>query len=283
LKDDDYAEEFKVIMISRDYDAAMRLYEYIKASGEVPKGNLLSGLMTVCHLKEHLDSAITLFKEYSLIGYPPNESAYMSLIRCYADNGQIDVALSLIDEMKKHSMEMRLRAYHPIMEAAAKLGDHNSAILAMKGMTSENVVPRAEHFVLLIEAVAKSGTIGESSSVEEIDKMLRDETFNLTDLNREGLVRIVAAFRGISENDVAKEGVLAKYGRSFSFPREHSAERSSNKASENRSDFAVEWNDSDKVLFDARHRSVPVSEGDYVSSYYIPLLPIISYLITHAF
>ena len=188
----DYAAEFKMIMISRDYDAAMRLYEGIKASEEPPKANVLSGLMTVCHLKEHLASAITLFQEFTMIGYPPNESAYMSLIRCYADDGQIDTALSLIDEMKKHSMEMRLRAYHPIMEAAAKLGDFKSAIMTMKAMSGENVVPRAEHFVLLIEAAAKSGTIGENASAEEIDKLLHDEIFNLTDLNRDGLVRIVA-------------------------------------------------------------------------------------------
>ena len=272
----DYADEFKAIMVSRDFDAAMRLYEDIKASEELPKANVLSGLMTVCHLKEHLDSAITLFKEFSVIGYPPNESAYMSLIRCYADDGQIDVALSLIEEMKKHAMEMRLRAYHPIMEAAAKLGDFKSAIMAMKGMTSENVVPRAEHFVLLIEAAAKSGTIGGSASAEEIDKLLHDEIFNLTELNREGLIRIVAAFRGISVSDVESEGVLTKFGRSISLSHVPSGEHSlSNKSSEINGDPSVEWNanenesrnDNDKLSFDAADQSVPVCEGELLLSY----------------
>ena len=204
----EFADNFKKVMISREYDIAMELFRRMKAVGHKPKSTVLNGLLTLCHTKAHLSCALEIFAELSSMECTPNDSAYMALIRCYSDGGQVDIALSLIDKMKALSMELKLRTYHPILEAASSLGDFECSLSVVKQMMTDQIIPRSEHFTLLLEAAASSGAINSTVDVNEIDLLLRLDTLDLLDMDVLSLQRIVAAFRNLSLISVRDEGVM---------------------------------------------------------------------------
>jgi pentatricopeptide repeat protein len=172
---------------------------------------VLTGLLLVCTKKHHLSSALELFNELSELVNQPSETAYMSLIRCYSDNGQIDVALSLIGKMKRESVELKLRNYHPILEAAVILRDFDNSILTIKQMIAETLIPRSDHFILMLEAAATSGAFDRRGDVELIDNLLCDSLVDLSDMDHHGLMRILSAVENISMEDAEAEGKLTPF------------------------------------------------------------------------
>jgi pentatricopeptide repeat protein len=205
---DQFAEDYKKIMKSRDFEAAMELYGTIKNLNTSSRTDVLTGLLLVCTKKHHLSSAVELFNELSKLVNQPSETAYMSLIRCYSDNGQIDVALSLIEEMKRESVELKLRNYHPILEAAVSLRDFDNSVLTIKQMIAETLIPRSDHFILMLEAAAMSGAFERKGDIEIIDKLLCDSLVDLSDMDHNGLIRILSAIEDISEEEAEEEGTL---------------------------------------------------------------------------
>ena len=214
---DGYAEEFRAVMRSREYDTAMALYERMRESGNTPRQIVLTGLLTICQKKSHLNCALELFNDFSMIGITPNESAYMSLIRCHSDNGQIAIALKLIDEMKLLSLELKLRTYHPILEAACKVVDFNSSLMILNQMLDDDVIPRSEQFSMFLEAAALSGALKKKENRDKIEKLLSSDRMDLLDMDLAGLERILTVFRGTSLEEIQtgvsleriqREGVL---------------------------------------------------------------------------
>ena len=206
---DAFASEFKVIMRSRDFDAAMDLYHTMKAdSGYVFHQSVLTGFSSICHKKEHLSSALEIFNNFTVIGITPNETAFMSLVRCNSDNGDCAIALKLVDEMKLLSLELKLRTYHPILEAACKAVDFKSAIMIINQMLDDGVVPHSEQFVILLEVAALSGALKEIKNREKIDKLLLSGKLHLTDMDMTGLERILAVYRGITLLAAREEGIM---------------------------------------------------------------------------
>jgi pentatricopeptide repeat protein len=203
-----FAEDYKRIMKSRDFEAAMKLYGTIKNLNTSSRTDVLTGLLLVCTKKQHLSSAVELFNELSKLVNQPSETAYMSLIRCYSDNGQIDVALSLIEKMKRESVELKLRNYHPILEAAVRLCDFDNSVLTIKQMIAETLIPRSDHFILMLEAAAMSGAFERKGDIEIIDNLLCDSLVDLSDMDRHGLIRILSAIEDISEEEAEEEGTL---------------------------------------------------------------------------
>lgn len=204
----EFADNFKKVMISREFDIAMELLGRMKAEGHKPKSTVLNGLLTLCHTKAHLSCALELFSELFAMDCIPNDSAYTALIRCYSDADQIDTALTLIDEMMSLSMELKLRTYHPILEAASRLGDFKCSLSVIKQMIAVGVIPRSDHFTLLLEASASSGALNSTIGIHEIDALLRLDILDLWDMDISLLQRIVAALRGVSLQDVRDEGVM---------------------------------------------------------------------------
>lgn len=204
----EFADNFKKVMISREFDIAMELLGRMKAVGHKPKSTVLNGLLTLCHTKAHLSCALELFAELFAMDCIPNDSAYTALIRCYSDADQIDTALTLIDEMKALSMELKLRTYHPILEAASRLGDFKCSLSVIKQMIAVGVIPRSDHFTLLLEASASSGALNSTIGIHEIDALLRLDILDLLDMDISLLQRIVSALRGVSLQEVRDEGVM---------------------------------------------------------------------------
>ena len=206
-----FTEDYKRIMKSRDFEAAMQLYATMKNLNTTSRTDVLTGLLLVCTKKHHLSSALELFNELSELVNQPSETAYMSLIRCYSDNGQIDVALSLIGKMKRESVELKLRNYHPILEAAVILRDFDNSILTIKQMIAETLIPRSDHFILMLEAAATSGAFDRRGDVELIDNLLCDSLVDLSDMDHHGLMRILSAVENISMEDAEAEGQLTPF------------------------------------------------------------------------
>lgn len=205
---EEFTEDYKKVMKSRDFEAAMKLYGTLKNLNTSSRTDVLTGLLLVCTKKHHLSSAVELFNELSKLVTQPSETAYMSLIRCYSDNGQIDVALSLIEKMKRESVELKLRNYHPILEAAVSLRDFDNSILTIKLMIAETLIPRSDHFILMLEAAAVSGAFERKGDVELIDNLLSDSLVDLSDMDHNGLIRILSAIENISIKEAEEEGTL---------------------------------------------------------------------------
>lgn len=205
---EEFTEDYKKVMKSRDFEAAMKLYGTIKNLNTSSRTDVLTGLLLVCTKKHHLSSAVELFNELSKLVSQPSETAYMSLIRCYSDNGQIDVALSLIEKMKRESVELKLRNYHPILEAAVSLRDFDNSILTIKLMIAETLIPRSDHFILMLEAAAVSGAFERKGDVELIDNLLSDSLVDLSDMDHYGLIRILSAIENISMEEAEEEGTM---------------------------------------------------------------------------
>jgi pentatricopeptide repeat protein len=196
------------VMISRNFESAVVLYAKMKGSKFLPGDSALTALLTTCQKKNHLKKALEMFGDFSVIGSHPNESAYMSLIRCYSDNGEINQALGLIEDMKDSSLELKLRTYHPILEAACRINDFISALSIIKQMQLGNVVPRSEQLALFLEVSALSGALKETESRKEVDFLLQSAKTDLLGMDTHEMRRVISAFSNISIGSVLKEGIL---------------------------------------------------------------------------
>ena len=205
---DAFANDFRVVMRSRDYESAMALYKRMIDANYTPNQNLLNGLLSMCQKKSHTVNALELFNDFTMMGITPNETAYMALIRCHTDNGEFKTALKLIDEMKLLSLELKLRTYHPILEAACKELDFQSGILIINQMLSDDVIPHSEQLVILLMAAALSDALQDEKNRQKMDKLLLDDKLYLLDMDLLGLQRILSASRGMTMTEVRDEGVL---------------------------------------------------------------------------
>ena len=205
---DVFANDFRVVMRSRDYESAMALYKRMADADYIPNENLLNGLLAICQKKSHMINALELFNDFTMMGITPNETAYMALIRCHTDNGEFNTALKLIDEMKLLSLQLKLRTYHPILEAACKELDFQSGILIINQMLLDDVIPHSEQVVILLEAAALSGALKDERNRQKIDTLLLDDKLHLLDMDLLGLQRILSASRGMTMTEIRDEGVL---------------------------------------------------------------------------
>jgi pentatricopeptide repeat protein len=203
-----YAEEFKSVMRSREFVPAMILYARMKEKKQLPRESVLTGLLAVCQKKTHLDGALEIFNDLFLNGGHPNESAYMSLIRCYCDNGQIDEAMSLIDQMKENNLELTLRSYHPVLEEVVRKKDFKTAITIIKEMRNCDLVPRSEQLTLLLEVAALSGALKDKHSRGEVELLLHQASVDLLGMERVLMRKIISAFCDMTMEKVSEEGIL---------------------------------------------------------------------------
>ena len=203
-----FTQEFRQVIRSRQFGPAMALYARMKEIKLHPRESVLTGLLSICQKKEHLVNAVEIFADFISCGIPPNESAYMSLIRCYSDNGQIKEALELIDEMNRNKLGPKLRTYHPVLEAVCKNNDFKGAIMIIKQMQTGSVVPRSEQLTLLLEVAASSKSLDSNEGREQIDQLLQSASIDLLGMETQEMRRVVSAFCDIGPTDVVNEGIL---------------------------------------------------------------------------
>jgi pentatricopeptide repeat protein len=142
------------------------------------------------------------------MGSHASESAYMALIRCYSDNGEIHRALSLIDEMKELNLELKLRSYHPILEAAWRANNFDIALSVINKIAADGVIPRSEQLTLLLEVGASSGALKDTRNIGHLHQLLQSDKLDLLDMETSMLQRVAAAFRGVSVDRVVGEVVM---------------------------------------------------------------------------
>lgn len=200
--------EFRKVIRSREFEPAMALYARMKEANYYSRESVLTGLLSICQKKEHLRDALAIFKDFAAGGIPPNESAFMSLIRCYSDDGQITEALALIEQMSLANLELKLRSYHPVLEAICKNNDFDAAMIMIKQMHKSNVVPRSEQLTLLLQVSATSGAIDNEVNRKQIDEMLLAASLDLLGMETEEMRRVVGAFCDLSPEEVLEEGIL---------------------------------------------------------------------------
>ena len=207
---EEFTQEFRQVIRSRQFGPAMALYARMKEIKLHPRESVLTGLLSICQKKEHLVNAVEIFADFISSGIPPNESAYMALIRCYSDNGQIDEALELIEQMNMNNLEPKLRTYHPVLEAVCKNNDFKGAIMIIKQMQTGSVVPRSEQLTLLLEVAASSKSLDFDEGRVQIDELLQTASIDLLGMETEEMRRVVAAFSDMSLSDVVDEGILVE-------------------------------------------------------------------------
>ena len=207
---EEFTQEFRQVIRSRQFGPAMALYARMKEIKLHPRESVLTGLLSICQKKEHLVNAVEIFADFISSSIPPNESAYMALIRCYSDNGQISEALELIEQMNMNNLEPKLRTYHPVLEAVCKNNDFKGAIMIMKQMQTGSVVPRSEQLTLLLEVAASSKSLDFDEGRVQIDELLQSASIDLLGMETEEMRRVVAAFCDMSLSDVVDEGILVE-------------------------------------------------------------------------
>lgn len=205
---EEFMMSFRVVLRTRDYIPAMALYKKMKEIKYPLRESVLTGLLSICQKKEHLEYAIQIFTDFLDAGLPLNESAYMSLIRCYSDNGEIDNALRLIEEMNLINIEPKLRTYHPVLEAVCKNNDFDSAMKITRQMHKSNVIPRSEQLTLLLEVSASSGALDNSETREQVDQLLLSASHDLLGMETCEMRRVVSAFSNLTSQEVVEEGIL---------------------------------------------------------------------------
>ena len=205
---EEFMMSFRVIIRTREYIPAMALYKKMKEIKYPLRESVLTGLLSICQKKEHLEYAIQIFTDFLDAGLPLNESAYMSLIRCYSDNGEIDNALRLIEEMNLIDIEPKLRTYHPVLEAVCKNNDFDSAMKIIRQMHKGNVIPRSEQLTLLLEVSASSGALEKSVTREQVDQLLLSASLDLLGMDTREMRRVVSAFSNLTPEEVVEEGIL---------------------------------------------------------------------------
>ena len=207
---EEFNQEFRQVIRCREFAPAMLLYAKMKENKMHPRESVLTGLLSICHMKEHLASAKEIFEDFLSASIPPNESAYMALIRCYSDDGQIATALEFIEQMSVGNLEPKLRTYHPVLEAVCKNNDYKSAIQIIKQMQSHDVMPRSEQVTLLLEVSASSGSLNTEECRAEVDHLLQTASIDLLGMETEEMRRVVSAFCRVSLSDVVEEGILVE-------------------------------------------------------------------------
>jgi pentatricopeptide repeat protein len=205
---EEFMVAFRVVIRTREYVPAMALYKKMKEINYPLRESVLTGLLSICQKKEHLEYAIQIFTDFLDAGLPLNESAYMSLIRCYSDNGEVDNALRLIEEMNLIEIEPKLRTYHPVLEAVCKNDDFESAMKIIRQMHKRNVVPRSEQLTLLLEVSASSGALENSVTREQVDQLLLSASQDLLGMDTSEMRRVVSAFCKLTPEEVIEEGIL---------------------------------------------------------------------------
>ena len=207
---EEFAIEFRKVIRDREFLPAIALYERMKLIDFRPRESVLTGLLSICQRKEHLANAIELFAAYPASGIVPNESAYMSLIRCYSDNGEINVALDLIEQMFALNLEPKLRTYQPVLEAVCLKNDFQGAIGIIKQMKTSKIIPRSEQLTLLLEVGASSGAIDIDATRIQIDEMILTASHDLLGMETSEMRRIIGSFCKLTPQGVLDEGILVE-------------------------------------------------------------------------
>lgn len=207
---EEFTEEFRHVSRTRDFASAMALYASMKKKKFYPRENVLTGLLSICMRKEHLINALEIYADFFAAGFPPNESAYMSLIRCYSDNGQIDEALRLIKEMYDGNDETRpkLRTYHPILEAVCRNNDFDGAMLIIQQIQNASLVPKSEQLTLLLEVAVTSGSLDSVDKRKLMTSLLESASIDLLGIETQEIRRIVSAYCRSNMTEVLSEGIL---------------------------------------------------------------------------
>jgi pentatricopeptide repeat protein len=207
---EEFTEEFRHVSRTRDFTSAMALYASMKKNKFYPRENVLTGLLSICMRKEHLINALEIYADFFAAGFPPNESAYMSLIRCYSDDGQIDEALRLIEEMNDGKDETRpkLRTYHPILEAVCRNNDFDGAMLIIQQIKNASLVPRSEQLTLLLEVAVTSGSLNSVDKRKLMTSLLESASIDLLGIETQEIRRVVSAYCGSNMTEVLSEGIL---------------------------------------------------------------------------
>ena len=139
---------------TRDYSLAVEIYKTAKESNLL-SGAILYSLLSVCYKKDHLDSAITFFREIISFGLSPSEQGYLALIRCYADAEMYEESVSLIKSMQELGIELRHRTFQPLLDAYLRANDVESMLNVLLKMMGLGVHPRSEQLTTLIKACVK--------------------------------------------------------------------------------------------------------------------------------
>ena len=211
----DYETKMFQFVRAKDFESAMKLYEQLKAEGFPTRPTMYNALLNVCSKKEHLASALQLFNETQR-----SETAYLALIRCYAAAGEIDTALGLVAELEKANLEPRLRTYHPIFEAICSKGDIEGALRLTTVMLDKKIVPRSDHLELLIATAASASASSSASSSSSssasasasvsVDGIVSRLSVDLLGMQSDEMQRLVGSLRGLTPEEVQREGVLVE-------------------------------------------------------------------------
>ena len=203
----DYETKMFQFVRAKDFESAMKLHEQMKAEGLSTRPIMYNALLNVCSKKEHLTSALQLFNETHR-----SETAYLALIRCYAAAGEIDTALGLVAELEAANLEPRLRTYHPIFEAVCSRGDIEGALRLTTVMLDKKIVPRSDHLELLIAtaAAASSGPSASASASASLDGIVSRLSIDLLGMQSDEMQRLVGSLRGLTPEEVQREGVLVE-------------------------------------------------------------------------
>jgi hypothetical protein len=171
----------------------------------------LSFLIGSCTSAADLPSAIRLFNEMSAWHMTPNEAAYVSLIRCFSDDGNDKAAVEVLGRMSMLGVEIKLRCCQPILECicrSGKVADLRRAFEFVDYMTDINIRIQKEQIITLASSVFKAEGKRSADLTARLEGVLRGCSEYLFGLPRADLLQLACILRKVKGADIEAEGAL---------------------------------------------------------------------------
>lgn len=157
---------------AKNFQETVDMYEFFKQHPQHNERRVVEAVLSVCHKKEHLPFALSVFNYMIDKKIIPSEPVYLVLIRCYSDAGDIDKSLALIKQMLEINLEPKVRTYHPIIEAICKENDPNRALNLLHHMRFNGIPTNPEQILLLLEATVRTYKWTDKDYCQSLNELL---------------------------------------------------------------------------------------------------------------
>lgn len=164
--------------------------------------------LSLCSKFEHIPYVIEILEFMERYNIPISEQIYYTLIKCYADDGNMLKIYSLIQDMKKNKIPIRYRNFIPLIDNLNRKNNLAGFIETIKCLEENNLYLKSEEFSLFLQTVYRNRDSLQPATIEVISEILHNTSEKLIGMESIDMINVAKLFDDISYDQVKDKGIL---------------------------------------------------------------------------